>query len=215
MPSPSPADEQQQLFAPHRAPVSVLWGCSVGPFSAAKDCCADRGLLSQSTHRLGVWSGLTWLALCHLFPGLLNIGQVKHPCLADAAAFLETTGRLGRGRAVGFPAQQPEVPSDWDLGTNSTFSAVCWLLCFILSTTNPRFPVIVYQNTPLTQTQNAQALHTCTFLTRPQIIPQALQIPHGAPCLLVITEMYRVRNPSKPQWPKTSYSRVCGSAGFR
>ena len=42
---------------------------------------------------MGVWSDATQLASCHLFLGLPNTRQVKHPWLAGAA-FLETMGRL-------------------------------------------------------------------------------------------------------------------------
>lgn len=84
-----------------------MWGSS----SATKFHCGDMSLSSQSTHRLGVWADVTRLASCHVFPGLLNAGQVKPPCLADAA-FLETTGKADRGGALGFPAREPEVPSD-------------------------------------------------------------------------------------------------------
>lgn len=73
-----------------------------------------------------MWSEVTQLASCHLFPGLLNTSQVKHPCLADAA-FLETIGKSGRGGAVGLP-QEPEVPSDRGMGTNSTCSPLCGML---------------------------------------------------------------------------------------
>lgn len=102
------------------------------PSSAAKACCGDRSLSSQSTHRLGVWSDVTRLALCHLFPGLLNTGQVKHPCLADAA-FLETTGKSERGGAVGFQAQEAEVPSDWGAGYKLHIQPILWYACsFVL-----------------------------------------------------------------------------------
>lgn len=99
------------------------------PSSAAKPCHGDRNLSSQGTLRFGVWSDATWLALCHLFLGLLNSSPVQHPCLAGAA-FLQATSKSERGRFqdVGFPAQEPEVTSDWELSTNSVYCPLIGLV---------------------------------------------------------------------------------------
>lgn len=88
-----------ELLCP--SPGVAVWD----PSSAARSCCRDGSLGSQGTRWLGVWSDATWLALCHIFLGLLNTSQVKHPCLADAA-FLEATGNSEGGEAsgCGFPS---------------------------------------------------------------------------------------------------------------
>lgn len=72
----------------------------------------------------------------HLFPGLLNISQVKHPCLADAA-FLEATGKLERGRAseCGFPSPGTQGASCLGPGCGFHLQLLCGklacLFCFI------------------------------------------------------------------------------------
>lgn len=126
--SPSPADVHAAAFCPHRAPLSICGGCGVEPFPSCQALpWGWKGQQPKHTQVGCVWSDATRLASCHLFLGLLNTRQVKHPCLEDAA-FLETTGKLERGGAVGFPAQEPEVPSDQKPGTNSTCSALCSML---------------------------------------------------------------------------------------
>jgi len=90
---PHPADVHAATFCPHRAPLSVFGGCGVKPFLS---CQAQpwRWTVQPPEHtQVGVWSDATQLASCHLFLGLPNTRQVKHPWLAGAA-FLETMGRL-------------------------------------------------------------------------------------------------------------------------
>ena len=170
----------QQLSA-HTEPLcpsleAVVWSLS----PAAKPCHGGGRFNSQSTRRLGVWSDATRLASCHLFLGLLNTRQVKHPCLEDAT-FLETTGKLERGGAVGFPAQEPEVPSDQKPGTNSTRSPLCSLLARLFCLIQPKpllFCVYVSQHNicPDTKYTNTVLRH---IPRTPQTIPCTLQIPHN------------------------------------
>lgn len=122
----------RQLSAPHRGPLSVPWGCGVGPPSAAKACCGDASLSGQSTHRLGVWSEATRLASCHLFPGLLKTGPVQSSSLADAI-FLETTGTW---REVGLWVSQHRnwkhlLTGSWEQTPHTAHFVVCLLLCFV------------------------------------------------------------------------------------
>lgn len=110
----------RRLSAPHRGPLSAS-GVAAGPSLSGQGLLGGARLSSQSTHSLGVWSDATGLASCHLFPGLLQTGQVQRCCLAGAA-FLETTGKwreagcgvpsTGTGATVGSgytPRRQPTL----------------------------------------------------------------------------------------------------------
>lgn len=91
--APHPADVHAATFCPHRAPLSVFGGCGVKPFLSCQAQPWGWTVQPPEHTQVGVWSDATQLASGHVFLGLPNTRQVKHPWPADAA-LLGTTGRL-------------------------------------------------------------------------------------------------------------------------
>lgn len=169
----------QQFSAPHRAPLSISQSCCVGPFLSCQALLWGRKP-QQPRHTQVGCVVRHWLAgLVPPLPWFAEHQSSQTLRLADAA-FLEATSKSeARFQDVGFPAQDPEVPSDWELSTKSIYSPLCGMLArlFCVIQYKPLLFRVCVSQIPFPQNKIHKHHTHPHSLDSPQITPRASQIP--------------------------------------